>query len=147
MIKYHKSNRKGHLTMDAQEKYDYWLDIAQYDIETASAMFGSRRWLYVVFMCEQAVEKLVKGLYTLYVDDNVPRTHNISSLVRAFEDKLPEPVSLDTFILFEDLRSFYLNGRYADFKQKLSSSTDEATAANYLKQTKEVFAWLLTQKP
>jgi HEPN domain-containing protein len=49
--------------MDAQEKYDYWLDIAQYDLETASAMFDSGRWLYVVFMCQQAVEKLVKGLY------------------------------------------------------------------------------------
>jgi HEPN domain-containing protein len=83
----------------------------------------------------------------LYIDDNVPRTHNISSLVRAFEDKLPESVSLDKFTLFEDLRSFYLNGRYADFKQKLSASVDEATAIKYLKQTKEVLAWLLTLKP
>jgi hypothetical protein len=60
---------------------------------------------------------------------------------------LSEPVPLDTFTLFEDLRSFYLNGRYADFKQKLSASIDEATAAHYLNRTKEVFAWLLTQKP
>jgi HEPN domain-containing protein len=133
--------------MNTQEKYEYWLDIAQYDLGTADAMYSSQRWLYVVFMCEQAVEKLVKGLYTLYVDDNVPKTHNINSLVRAFEDKLPETVSSDKFILFEDLRSFYLNGRYADFKQKLSASTDEATAKSYLNQTKEVFAWLLTQKP
>ncbi|MDR0518985.1 MAG: HEPN domain-containing protein [Clostridiales Family XIII bacterium] len=133
--------------MDAQEKYEYWLDIAQYDLETANVMCSGGRWLYVVFMCEQAVEKLVKGLYTLYIDDNVPKTHNISSLVRTFEDKLPDAVSPDKFILFEDLRSFYLNGRYADFKQKLSASTDEATAKNYLNQTKEVFAWLLTQKP
>jgi HEPN domain-containing protein len=133
--------------MDAQEKYDYWLDIAQYDFETADAMYNSGRWLYVVFMCEQAIEKLVKRLYTLYVDDNVPKTHNISSLVRAFEDKLPEPVSLDKFTLFEDLRLFYVNGRYTNFKQKLSASTDETTATVYLNRTKEVFAWLLTQKP
>ncbi|MDR0499908.1 MAG: HEPN domain-containing protein [Coriobacteriales bacterium] len=133
--------------MNAEEKYKYWLDIAQYDLETADAMYSSGRWLYVVFMCEQAIEKLVKGLYTLYVDDNVPKTHNINSLIRMFEDKMPDAVSTDKFILFEDLRSFYLNGRYANFKQKLSKSVDESTAAFYLNQTKEMFAWLLTQKP
>jgi HEPN domain-containing protein len=58
--------------MDAQEKYAYWLDIAQYDLETANAMFDSGRWLYVVFMCQQALEKLAKGLYVLYIDDNIP---------------------------------------------------------------------------
>ena len=67
--------------MDAQEKYEYWLDIAQYDFDTAESMLKSGRWLYVVFMCQQAVEKLVKGLYVLYIDDNVPKTHNIRVLI------------------------------------------------------------------
>jgi HEPN domain-containing protein len=67
--------------LDAQEKYGYWLETAQYDLDTADAMFASGRWVYVVFMCQQAIEKLVKGLYVLYVDDNVPKTHNIRILV------------------------------------------------------------------
>jgi HEPN domain-containing protein len=50
--------------VDVQEKYDYWLDIAKYDLDTADAMLDSKRWLYVVFMCQQAVEKLTKGLYS-----------------------------------------------------------------------------------
>jgi len=62
--------------MEALEKFEYWLDIAQYDLVTADAMLSGGRWLYVVFMCQQAVEKLVKGLYTLYTDDSVPRIHN-----------------------------------------------------------------------
>jgi HEPN domain-containing protein len=53
--------------MNSQEKYEYWLDIANYDLETASAMLAGSRWLYVVFMCQQAIEKLVKGLYILYI--------------------------------------------------------------------------------
>ena len=52
--------------MDLREKFDYWLDIAQYDLDTAEAMFISGRWLYVVFMCQQAIEKLCKGLYLLF---------------------------------------------------------------------------------
>jgi HEPN domain-containing protein len=49
--------------MDDQEKYEYWLETAQYDLDTAKAMFESGRWLYAVFMCQQAVEKLSKALY------------------------------------------------------------------------------------
>jgi HEPN domain-containing protein len=59
--------------MTNEEKYNYWLDIAKYDLDTADAMYKSRRWLYVVFMCQQAIEKLVKGLYLLYIDDNTPK--------------------------------------------------------------------------
>jgi hypothetical protein len=40
-----------------------------------------------------------------------------------------------------------LNGRYADYRQKLSERLDQQTAEQILKQTKEVFAWLLTLRP
>jgi HEPN domain-containing protein len=79
--------------MDSQEKFEHWLDIAQYDLETACAMFTSGRWLYVVFMCQQAIEKLCKGLYLLYIDDNTPRIHDINDVLDSFADKLPVPVS------------------------------------------------------
>jgi HEPN domain-containing protein len=133
--------------MDAQEKYDYWLDIAQYDLETASAMFDSGRWLYVVFMCEQAVEKLVKGLYVLYIDDNIPRVHAIRQVIKKYDGKLPAPVNEDRYRFFDKLSAFYLEGRYADYKQKLSALVDKQEAESVLKQTREVFAWLLTLRP
>jgi len=137
----------GVIQIDAQEKYEYWLDIAQYDLDTAETMLKGGRWLYVVFMCQQAVEKLVKGLYVLYVDDNVPKTHNIRVLVERFESHLPAEVTGERYDLFEDLTIHYLNGRYADYKQKLSERLNEQTATDYFHQTKEVFAWLLTLKP
>jgi HEPN domain-containing protein len=132
--------------MNAQEKYEYWLVIAQYDLDTANAMLSSRRWLYVVFMCQQAVEKLVKGLYTLYVSDDVPKTHNITHLFRELEDKLPESAADEYYDFFDDLHAFYINGRYTNFKKKLSVSVDEKRAKNVFEKTKEVFAWLLTLK-
>ncbi|MDR1916323.1 MAG: HEPN domain-containing protein [Synergistaceae bacterium] len=133
--------------MDAVEKYEYWLEIAQYDLDTAETMLNGGRWLYVVFMCQQAVEKLVKGLYILFIDDNIPKTHNIRVLVEKFENRLPEAVTDGRYELFEDLTIYYLNGRYADYKQKLSDRLNEQTAKDYLTLTKEVFAWLLTMKP
>jgi len=43
--------------MTDEEKLNYWLELAQYDLDTASAMFSTGRWFYVVFMCQQAIEK------------------------------------------------------------------------------------------
>jgi HEPN domain-containing protein len=35
--------------------------------ERYTALGTGGRWLYVVFMCQQAIEKLCKGLYLLYI--------------------------------------------------------------------------------
>ncbi|MDR0498299.1 MAG: HEPN domain-containing protein [Holophagales bacterium] len=65
------------MAMSSQEKFEYWLDVAQYDLRVAETMLNGGLWLYVAFMCQQAVEKLAKGLYVLYLDDNIPKTHSI----------------------------------------------------------------------
>jgi len=133
--------------MTLQEKYEHWLDIAQYDLETAKSMLSSGRWVYVVFMCQQAVEKICKGLYTLYVDDNIPRIHNIKTIIGYFDDKLPVVIPEEKFDLFNTLSAYYLNNRYPDFVSKLSSQIKEEEAMKILSQTEEVFSWLLTLKP
>jgi HEPN domain-containing protein len=133
--------------MTDEQKYEYWLDIAEYDLGTAEAMLNGGRWLYVLFMCQQAIEKLVKGLYILYVDDNVPRTHNIRALVEAIESKRPLGVPQDKYTYFDSLTQYYLNNRYPEYISKLSSLVKESEANSMLSKTKEVFAWLLTLKP
>jgi HEPN domain-containing protein len=132
--------------MDVEEKFMYWQDIAQYDLNTAQAMFRTGRWLYVVFMCQQAIEKLSKGLYLLYVNDDIPRIHDINSLISKFSDKLPEPVDENKRLFFAKLSAFYLNNRYANYKERLSISLKRKEAKDILKTTKEVFKWLLTLK-
>ncbi|MDR3247190.1 MAG: HEPN domain-containing protein [Treponema sp.] len=133
--------------MDAQEKFEYWLDIAQYDLDTAEAMFASGRWLYVVFMCQQAIEKLCKGLYLLYIDDNTPHIHDINDVLDGFADKLPVPVSEAYTVLFDRLSFHYIKNRYPEFQAKLSSRLNEQIAKDILSQSKEAFLWLLTMKP
>ena len=54
--------------MNKDQKFLYWLDIAKYDLKTAEAMLTSGRFVYVVFMCQQSLEKLAKGLYNYYID-------------------------------------------------------------------------------
>ena len=102
--------------MNDQEKYEYWLAHAQEDLQTAEAMFHAKRWTYVMFCCQQAVEKLIKGLYGLYLGfDNIPRIHNISRLITFFTDKLSQPVTHAQFDFFDILTRYYLNNRYPDY--------------------------------
>ncbi len=48
--------------MNVEEKIEYWLDIASYDLKTARAMLRTKRFLYVGFMCHQVIEKVKKYL-------------------------------------------------------------------------------------
>jgi len=134
--------------MDAKEKYEYWMEHAQYDMKAAEAMLNAGMWVYAVFMCQQAIEKLTKGVYGLFIDaDNVPRIHNITRLVKEFEDKLQGPVKDEYYDLFDILSGYYLNNRYPDFKTNLDKTISEHAARELHKQAKEVFAWLQTLRP
>ena len=86
--------------MTNEEKFEYWLDIAQYDLETADSMCKSGRWLYVVFACEQSIEKLVKGLYILHLGKDPNKIHDIRTLFLEFSDKLTVPVEEATLVFF-----------------------------------------------
>jgi HEPN domain-containing protein len=133
--------------MTNEEKFEYWLDIAQYDLKTAGAMYRGGRWLYVVFMCQQSLEKLVKGLYTLYINDTVPQIHDTRTIFLKFKGKLTVPVEEATLDFFTRLTTYYLNTRYPEFKTKLSVAISKQDAKSILKKAKEVFSWLLTLKP
>ncbi|NJK94894.1 MAG: HEPN domain-containing protein [Bacteroidales bacterium] len=46
-----------------KDKVKYWVELSDYDYETAIAMQLSRRYLYVGFMCHQSIEKILKAYY------------------------------------------------------------------------------------
>jgi HEPN domain-containing protein len=144
--------------VDNFEKYAYWEDIARYDLDTARAMLGAGRYLYVVFMCQQAIEKLVKGLFVLYKKEEPPRTHNIVLVIKKiFNDQLLEikmiadnksyQVKLEEYSpFFARLLAYYISERYPSYKEKLSVSIDRIEATEVLGKTEEAFIWLSSLK-
>ena len=54
-----------------------WLRQADYDMETAEAMFTSNRSIYAVFMCHLAIEKALKGLFQKKQGELPPKIHNL----------------------------------------------------------------------
>ncbi|GHV72984.1 hypothetical protein AGMMS49940_02860 [Spirochaetia bacterium] len=133
--------------MTNEEKFEYWLETAQYDLKTVGAMYRTGRWVYVIFMCQQSIEKLVKGLHILYLGKPALKIHDIRSLFLAYRDKITVPVDETIIEFFSKLSSFYLNTRYTDYKEKLSAAVNKQEAKAILKKTKEVYTWLQTLKP
>ena len=130
-----------------EDKFQYWFTYAQNDLDSAEIMLQSGRWFYTVFMCQQAIEKLIKGLYILYIDDNVPRLHDINNILDRFKYNLPTQVTDDLLKLFDTLSQFYLRSRYPDYTSILASHIKGDEAKSIFEKTREAYQWLLTMKP
>jgi HEPN domain-containing protein len=64
------------------EKVKYWVDLSDYDIDTADAMLKSARYLYVGFMCHQAIEKILKAYFVSVHQEAAPFTHSLSHIAK-----------------------------------------------------------------
>jgi HEPN domain-containing protein len=135
------------MALTKEDKYQYWLSSANNDMDSAEFMLKSGRWYYTVFMCQQAIEKLIKGLYLLYIDDNIPRLHDINVIMDRFKDKLPGQLSNNQLGLFDTLSQFYLKSRYPDYTSSLTSIITGEYARVIFEKSKEAYQWLLTMKP
>lgn len=117
---------------------DEWLKQAEYDLETADAMFKTGRYIYTVFMCHLSVEKALKGLYAKKFKKDPPKVHDLLYLVKKIELSLP-PLHLDFLKVLNELS---VPTRYPDELEKLLKQYKKEKTKNLLNQTKEFFQWL-----
>ena len=115
-----------------------WLKQAAYDMKTAEAMFNSKRFIYAVFMCHLSIEKALKGLYTLALNEVPPKTHNLVYLIEKI--KLELPGKLYDFIY--TLNGLSVPTRYPDDLQKLLKDHNKVKTGKVLDQGKETLKWL-----
>lgn len=124
--------------MDILEKVRFWSENAEYDLLTAEAMHNSARYAYTVFMCQQALEKIIKGIYLQNNKEEAPRSHNLAYLIGTLSIGVPE----DYINLLGELSAYYLEGRYPTYKEKISQLISKDKSLAILAKTKEAFKWL-----
>ena len=79
-----------------------------YDFETAKVMLEAGRHFYVLFCCQQALEKMLKALISKNTKEFPPRRHQLMRLV---ELTGIEPTEEQAEFLRE-LSSYYIQSRY-----------------------------------
>ena len=66
---------------DNTKAFEEWYLQADYDYETAEAMFNSGRYIYTIYMCHLSLEKVLKGLLLKKANSFPPKTHNLLYLI------------------------------------------------------------------
>ena len=117
-----------------------WIARARYDIETARAMLNARRYLYVLFCCQQAVEKALKAVIAKRTADTPPRLHNLIHLAERAAVETDESKAH----LFRVLTSCYIQSRYPEEIDAVDGGVTRAGALALLRQTEEMLEWILS---
>lgn len=126
--------------MKQEKKINYWLDISHYDLKTAELMLQGKRFLYVGFMCHQAIEKIMKAFYVSVKGKNPPYTHNLSYLAQqcGIYEKLSEKFK-DFIDILEPLN---VEARYPTYKEKLFKTLDKKRCKEIIMETKRLHKWI-----
>lgn len=123
------------------EKHEEWLKQADYDMDTADAMFSSGRYFYAVFMCHLSIEKSLKGLYSKKLHEVPPKTHNLIYLLNKIGKKPDQ--ELEKFIT--KLNTASIATRYPDDLAKIQSAYTEEITKEMIEKSKDALKWVKTQ--
>jgi HEPN domain-containing protein len=115
-----------------------WFKQAEYDLETANAMFETGRYIYAVFMCHLSIEKALKGLYAKKFEKDPAKIHNLNYFCEKIGLELPEDIQ----IFIDKLNSLSVPTRYPDELEKLLQDYRKDLTKNTLDQVKELLLWL-----
>lgn len=126
--------------MNIEEKIDYWLDIATYDLKTAQVMLKSKRLLYVGFMCHQVIEKALKAYCWEQKKEEPEYTHNLIRLCEI--SGINEILSEDQKHLIDILMPLNIQARYPKDKELLLKKMDYKKCKEIFQQTKELYKWI-----
>lgn len=117
-----------------------WREQARYDLETARAMQKSGRYLYVLFCCQQAVEKALKAVIVARTQEHPPRIH---TLIRLAEVAKLEVSEVDAEFMRE-LSTYYLQSRYPEEIRGLARQVTLEQSLAILTRTEEMLKWVFS---
>lgn len=117
----------------------HWVERAEYDLETAKSMLDTGRYLYVGYMCQQAVEKVLKGIIAQQNKENLP-IHNLNRLAQVAG--IENDLNAGQFNFLAELTPYCIEARYGDYRESLSEIINEQRAREVYAETQEIFQWL-----
>jgi HEPN domain-containing protein len=140
------------LFMTSEDKYKYWVMLSDYDIETAQVLLDAKRYMYVTYTCEQAVEHLLNGMHVFYIGKEAPKSHNIIFILNQLQkdNTFSLKVNMADFELrkekyedfFADLIFYYMSDYPFSYKKIMDRFVSEEVATDMFIKTKEVLSWL-----
>lgn len=119
---------------------NYWIDLSDYDLETAEAMLQGKRYLYVGFMCHQTIEKAFKAYFSSLKSDVAPYSHSLSYLAK--KGGFYELFSEEQKDFIDQIEPLNIEARYPTHKERLLKSLTESKCNEIIEKTKEIQKWI-----
>jgi HEPN domain-containing protein len=119
---------------------EQWAERARYDLDTADAMFKAGRYLYVLFCCQQAVEKALKAVIVETTGKLPPRIHNLPRLAEVAKIKSDHEQAR----FLGELSAYYIQSRYPEEIEPTGSRITQELAGNVLGKTEQTITWVLS---
>lgn len=123
------------------DKVTYWTEIADYDIGTAESLYKTRRWLYVAFMCHQAIEKTLKAYWCGTRTDDPPYIHNHMRLAEGcgLYDKMTD----EQKDFLDKVTNYNIEARYPEDKDALYRQLSKQACRQIIDETKQLMQWII----
>jgi len=102
-------------------------------------MLDTGRYLYVAYMCQQTVEKMLKALIAQQDKENFP-IHNLNRLAEIAE--ISNELTPEQFNFIAELTPYHIEARYGDYKESLSEIINEKKAQQVYKKPREIYKWI-----
>ena len=122
------------------DKVKYWVEMSDYDFETAKAMLDTKRFLYVAFMCHQTIEKILKAYWSNVLEEPPLKIHSLSRL--AEKSGLDKDMSEEQTDFIDELEPLNIEARYPAYKERLLKSLTTERCKYIIKQTDELRIWI-----
>ena len=94
----------------SEKTIQYWIEISEYDLQVAKTLLDKGHYLYVGFMCHQAVEKMLKAMYVKQTSTMPPYIHKLDRLVDLVGLKMAMSAERNDFI--DELTPLNIQARY-----------------------------------
>jgi len=113
------------------KQIEYWCNTAENDIETASILITSGKYIEGMFFCHLCIEKIIKALVVRHIENIPPKSHDLFYLADIAKIEFTDAQS----DFMQILMKYQLEGRYPEYYPK-APSPDKIN--EYLYQTKNL---------
>ena len=106
----------------------------------AEDLYKAKRWLYVAFMCHQAIEKTLKAYWCGTQSDDPPYTHNHKRLADGCG--LYSQLTEEQKDFLNTITNYNIEARYPEDKEALAHTLTPQACQELIDETKHLTQWI-----
>jgi len=124
--------------LEIDKTVQYWLEGAQYDLETGKSLIEAKRFPYSLFFGHLAIEKLLKAFFVKNRRKHAPYSHSLTFLAEESGLGASEEI-MDKLAEFTE---FNIEARYPEEQKKFYEKCTQEFAEKKFEEIEEVYQWL-----